>query len=187
MTSQSATGELNIAPMGPIVNEGMTELILRPFKTSTTYQNLKVTGQGVFHVTDDVLLLSRAAVGKITAPTRPADKVKGLVLTAACRYHEFLVESLDDQDERTRIVCRIVHTGRLRDFFGFNRAKHAVLEAAILATRLHMTGAAPALAEFDRLQVMIDKTGGDAERQAMNELRQYVSQWNESNVRQTLK
>jgi len=177
MTTKAASGEVNIAPMGPIVDCDMRELILRPFKSSTTYQNLKATGQGVFHVTDDVLLVARAAIGAKLgdeAAVRAADVVDGVVLTNACRYHEFRVTDLDDSTDRTRIVAEVVHAGRLRDFVGFNRARHAVLEAAILATRLHLTGGDAVMAEFDRLQVLVDKTGDDRERQAMAELRSFA-------------
>ena len=52
------------------------------------------------------------------------------------------VRSLDDRNEPAEIVCEVVDRGRLRDFFGFNRAKHAVLEAAILATRTEFLPAA---------------------------------------------
>ncbi len=180
---------INIAPMGPIVDETMTTLVLRPFTSSTTYRNLKRTGQGVFHVTDDALLIARGAIGKLAArwegeagdeagvAVRHAEHVSGVVLAGACRYHEFEVVQLDDSQERTRIEARVIHRGVLREFLGFNRAKHAVLEAAILATRLHLTGVAPVLAQFDHLQSAIDKTGGDPEHQAMNELRTFVQQW----------
>ena len=168
---------VNVAPMGPIVDEAFTRLIFRPFRTSTTYRNLKATGEGVFHVTDDVLTIARGATRKLRAQElelRPADRVHGLVLTSACRYHEVRVTELDDRDERTHIVAEIVHTGRLRDFFGFNRAKHAVIEAAILASRVHLTGAKPVLDQFEQLQIAIDKTGSGPEHQAMNELRQFI-------------
>jgi hypothetical protein len=191
---------INIAPMGPLVDAGMTRLILRPFTSSTTYRNLKATGQGVFHVTDDALLMARGAMGRLAAvwsdgqpsdhaaapagetdeqgrwlqPVRRADVVRGVVLVRACRYYEFIVTELDDREPRTRIEAKVVNVGRLRDFFGFNRARHAVLEAAILATRLHLTGAGPVLAEFDRLMVAVEKTGGVDEHQAMAELRAFV-------------
>ncbi len=64
VTTRDPHGRLNVAPMGPIVDAEMRELRLRPFQTSTTFRNLKTTGCGVFHVTDDVLLIARAAVGK---------------------------------------------------------------------------------------------------------------------------
>jgi hypothetical protein len=57
---------------------------------------------------------------------------------------------------------------------GFNRAKHAVLEAAILATRTHLIPADQIRDEFARLQVIVDKTAGPREREAMALLTDYV-------------
>jgi len=178
-TPDARSEQANIAPMGPIVNPSITQLILRPFQTSTTYRNLKATGQGVFHVTDDALLIARAAIGHIQpvheVAIQPAPHVHGIVLSGACRYYEFRVVELDDREPRTRIVAKVIHTGRLREFFGFNRAKHAVIEAAILATRVHLTGLQPVRDELCKLQTLVDKTGGEAEQLAMNELRTYVN------------
>lgn len=169
---------VNIAPMGPIVDPAMTKFVFRPFKTSTTYQNLKATGQGVFHTTDDALLIARAAVGRVTPGKGlliwPAEKIEGVVLAGACRYFELRVTELHDHEDRTTIHAEAVHAGHLRDFLGFNRAKHAVLEAAILATRIHLTGAAPVLEEFKRLATIVDKTGAIPEHQAMDLLRRHV-------------
>lgn len=182
MTTLDADGVLNIAPMGPMVDEMFETFTLRPFTSSTTYKNLKATGHGVFHVTDDALLIARGAIGRLmdrtrggdVIPTRPATNVNGVVLTGACRYHELVVDNLDDSHERTVIIARCVHQEALRDFFGFCRAKHAVIEAAILATRLHLTGAALVLEEYERLDVMVHKTGGKDEHQAMRELTDFV-------------
>jgi hypothetical protein len=63
---------------------------------------------------------------------------------------------------------------QLRPFFGFNRARHAVLEAAILATRVFLTGKDAVLTEYDRLQVLVDKTGSRHEHEAMADLRKHV-------------
>jgi hypothetical protein len=177
MTTLDGEGNVNIAPMGPIVDDQMQTLVFRPFITSTTYQNLKAKGEGVFHVTDDALLFARAAVGKVQAPTQKAGCVAGVVLMGACRYYEFKVTQLVDSNQRTTINAQVVKAGRLRDFFGFNRAKHAVLEAAILATRLHLTGQGQVLEQMTPLEVMVQKTGGDPEREAMALLREYVISW----------
>lgn len=176
VTTRNADGTINIAPMGPIVDESMRTLVLRPFCTSTTYANLKRTGEGVLHVTDDVLLLARAAIGQLdeTPPTFAADHVDSAVLASACRWYEFRVTSLDDSQERTHIDAEVVHVGRLRDFFGFNRAKHSVLEAAILATRVHLLSREEILSEYDRLAIPVEKTAGDDEREAFALLRKYV-------------
>ena len=87
VTSQNELGELNIAPMGPQVDQGMTQLVLRPFQTSRTFSNLKETRCGIFHVVDDVLLLAKTAIGTLQEipETFPAEKVSGRVLASACR------------------------------------------------------------------------------------------------------
>jgi uncharacterized protein len=176
VTTLSADGTVNISPMGPEVDPAMQRLVLKPYQTSTTYQNLKRTGQGVFHVTDDVELLAHAAVGAcdpLPAMT-PAEAVEGRILTAACRWYAFRVQSLDDSADRTKIICGVVASGRLRDFFGFNRAKHAVVEAAILATRTDFLPADEILSQFERLKIMVDKTGGPAEHRAFDFLAAFV-------------
>jgi len=176
VTSLSPAGEVNIAPMGPRVDAAMERFLLRPFPTSQTYHNLKAHGEGVLHVTDDVLLLARAALGPVEPPPAlvPAARVHGFVLQDACRYYEFRVRSIDEREERVRIEAEVVHVGRLRDFFGFNRAKHAVVEAAILATRTDFLPLDEIAAEYRRLAVIVDKTGGEAEQQAFALLRQHV-------------
>jgi hypothetical protein len=176
VTTLAADGSLNVAPMGPIVEESLTRLRLRPFRTAQTYRNLKERPCGVFHVVDDVLLLARAAIDRLDLPpaTFAAERVAGRVLADACRWFEFEVESCDDWQERTEIEARVVHTGRLRDFFGFNRAKHAVVEAAILATRVHLLPRDQIAAEFARLRIPVEKTAGAREQEAFDLLEEYV-------------
>jgi hypothetical protein len=68
----------------------------------------------------------------------------------------------------------VVESGRIRDFFGFNRAKHAVVEAAILATRIGLIASDEITAEFNRLAPLIEKTGGEHERKAFQFLQDYL-------------
>jgi len=123
-----------------------------------------------------VLLLARAAIGAVTPPPDcfPANRVSGFVLKDACRYFEFRALSFDTSHQRVEIPCEVVHAGRLRDFFGFNRAKHAIVEAAILATRVAILPREEILAEFSKLSVIVDKTGGPAEREAFDLLGSHV-------------
>ncbi len=176
VTTVSPSGVVNVKPMGPAVEPEMRRFILRPFRTSQTYQNLLAHGEGVLHVTDDVLLLAKAAVNRLEPlpPLRPAEHVAGWVLCDACRYYEFRLRSRDDSGERSRLEAEVVHAGRQRDFFGFNRAKHAVLEAAILATRTAFLPLDDIAAEYRNLLVLVDKTGGPAEREAMAFLQDYL-------------
>ena len=90
----------------------------------------------------------RRAARALPRAVRPTSVVAGAILADACRFYEFRVVELDDRDDRTRIVVETVAQGRHRDFFGFNRAKHAVLEAAILATRTGVAAAARSAARI---------------------------------------
>ena len=178
VTTISAAREINIAPMGPRVDAAMTRFLLRPFNTSQTYRNLRAHGEGVLHVTDDVLLLARAALGRLVVlpPLMPARAIRGWVLRDACRAYEFRVKSIDDSEERVNIEVAVVHHGALREFFGFNRAKHAVVEAAILATRTDFLPLDEIEAEYRKLGVIVQKTGGDQEKEAFEFLREHVAQ-----------
>src|SRR3954465_5503043 len=168
VTTLNVDGSPHVAPMGPIVDAGFTRLLLRPFNTSVTYRNLKRTLQGVLHVTDDVELFARAAVGQLIdlPPLVNAKAIDGVILENACRWYAFRVTSIDERHDRTEMVAETIDQGRVRDFFGFNRAKHAVIEAAILATRTNFLSAGHIQAEFDRLALVVEKTGGHQEQNA---------------------
>lgn len=184
VTTCNEDGSANIAPMGPIVDSQFTRLLFRPFPTSTTYGNLVQTGQGVFHVTDNVQWFAQSAVGiPDPMPTMfSASKIDGWVLTDTCRWYGFKVESIDafgepreDPNHRQTFLARVVEQQRLRDFFGFNRAKHAVIEAAILATRLDYLSAEALQSELRRLETLVRKTGGIQEQRAFRHLQEHVS------------
>ncbi|MDZ4689565.1 MAG: DUF447 family protein [Planctomycetaceae bacterium] len=179
VTTLDNSGALNLAPMGPIVAPDLSRFTLRPFQTSRTYQNLKQHPAGVFHVTDDVELIARAALDGLTEwpPTQPAAVVAGRVLADCCRWFEFRVVTLDDSRERTEIVAEVVHTGRVRDFLGFNRAKHAVLEATILATRLHLLPEADVRRDLAWLAIPVQKTAGPQELAAWEFVREAIERW----------
>ena len=65
----------------------------------------------------------------------------------------------------------MVGDGTGREFLGFNRACHAVLEASILASRARLLPPEEIRAELRRLQVVVDKTAGPREREAMEYVR----------------
>lgn len=177
VTTTGADGAMHLAPMGPRVEPDWSAFLLRPFPTSQTCRNLKAHGEGVLNVTDNVLLLAQAAVGQAPPqPARPAERVAGFVLTGACRFYEFVVRSMDESQERVQIQAEVVHQGTLREFFGLNRAKHAVVEAAILATRLHLIPLDEVRAEYRKLRVLVEKTGGPAEHVAFDFLAAHVEQ-----------
>ncbi|WP_442507232.1 DUF447 domain-containing protein [Novipirellula sp. SH528] len=194
VTSTSSDGQINIAPMGPIVSDSLVHadaegetILLRPFNSSRTYQNLMQTRRAVVHVTDNVDLFARAAVGSLgdqatlrqwVRPIEEAshEETQYWRLRDCHRWFAIEVESIEDHDPRAEMTCRVVKSGVVRPFFGFNRAKYAVIEAAILATRTHILAKEEVEAALRHLQVLVDKTGGAAEDAAFEFLKQAISQ-----------
>ncbi len=172
LTTQDSAGTVHCAPMG--VEWGEEEIVIKPFLETTTLRNLRATGVAVVSLTDDVMLFAQAAISDARFPTFPAAVVPGVVLEAACSWREVRVHAIDTTPPRARVVTTVVHRGVRREFIGFNRARHAVLEAAILATRTHLLPVEQIRDEFARLQVIVDKTAGPSEREAMALLTQHV-------------
>lgn len=172
LTTTDAAGQVNCAPMG--VEWGEELIVIKPFQNTATYRNLMAHNTAVVNLTDNVLLFAQSAIASPVFPTRPAVKIDGVVLQDVCSWREVQIETLEAHEPRARITTRVVHRGFAREFLGFNRARHAVLEAAILATRTHILPREQILAEFERLQVIVDKTAGAQEHEAMQILTDYV-------------
>jgi uncharacterized protein len=172
VTSMDPHGAVNFAPMG--VEWGDQNIVLKPFLETSTFRNVSSTGTAVVNLTDDVMLFAQGAISSPQFPYIPASVVKGVVLEAACSWRELEVITVDATPPRSRIETRVVYRGTRREFIGFNRARHAVLEAAILATRTHLLLADQIRDEFAKFQVLVDKTAGPREREAMDLLTRYV-------------
>jgi uncharacterized protein len=172
ITSRDAGGAINFAPMG--VEWGDEIIVLKPFLETSTFRNVSASREAVVNLTDDVMLFAQGAISSPEFPWTPATVVQGAVLQAACSWRELEILTIDATPPRSRIEARVVHRGVTREFMGFNRARHAVLEAAILATRTHLIPAEQIREEFARLQVIVDKTAGPREREAMALLTDYV-------------
>ena len=172
VTSLARDGVVNFAPMGVEWDEDRP--VLKPFLETATFRNVSSGGTAVVNLTDDVMLFAQAAISSPQFPSFPAVAVRGVVLEAACSWRELEVVRVDDTPPRSRIETRVVHRGSRREFLGFNRARHAVLEAAILATRTHLVPADQIRDELAKLQVIVDKTSGPREREAMALLTDYV-------------
>jgi uncharacterized protein len=172
VTSTAPDGMINFAPMG--VEWQDDALVLKPFLETTTFRNVSAGRVAVVSLTDDVMLFARAALSDPQFPSFPAAVVRGVVLEAACSWREVEVVAVDDAPPRSRIETRVVHRGFRREFIGFNRARHAVLEATILATRTHLLPMEQIREELARLQVIVDKTAGPREQEAMAFVTEYV-------------
>ncbi|HSC02057.1 MAG TPA: DUF447 domain-containing protein [Solirubrobacteraceae bacterium] len=175
MTTTGLDGVVNCAAMG--VRWGDEELVFWPFDATRTLRNLRVHGEAVVHLTDDVLLFVQAALGHPRPAMRPASAVDGSVIEDANAWREVVVSEIVAGHQRSEVRARVVAVGTgTRQPLGLCRAKHAAVEASILASRLKWLGADRVVAELGRLQELVDKTGGSCERAAMDYVRRYVAE-----------
>jgi uncharacterized protein len=171
-TTINPDGTVNCAAMG--VEWGDETIVIKPFRSTRTLRNLRATGAAVINLTDDILLFTQAALGDPHPATRATATIDGAVLADACSWREVTVETIDESGPRARVTTHVVGRGVGREFLGFNRARHAVLEASIIASRAHLLPAGRIRAELERLQVLVDKTAGPREREAMELVRRDV-------------
>jgi uncharacterized protein len=178
VTTTGPDGVVNCAAMG--VRWGEAELVFWPFDATRTLRNLRVHGEAVVHLTDDVLLFVQAALGHPHPAMRPASAIDGSVIVEANAFREVVVTEITptaDDTPRSRVRARVVASGAgSREPLGLCRARHAAVEASILASRLKWLGAEHVQAELDRLQELVDKTAGPRERAAMDYVRRHVAE-----------
>ena len=139
VTTVNAQGEPHIAPLG-LIAEG-EKWILAPFHPSTTLDNLRQAPFAVANFTDDVRVFAGCLTGRRDWPLAPGEVVAAPRLAATLSHLELVVVEVREHELRPRFVCRVAHQASHAPFQGFNRAQAAVIEAAVLVSRLHMTAA----------------------------------------------
>ncbi len=161
VTTMSPDRRLHIAPMG--IRRDDEFIYISPFKPSTTLENLLTSKRAVVNYVKDVRVFAGCLTGRYEWPCVDTSEIEGQRLEAAFAHDELIVEKIDDDPQRPRASCRSVHHGVHKPFDGFNRAQAAVLEAAILVSRLHMLEADKIDREVEYLRIAIDKTAGPEE------------------------
>jgi len=175
VTTTNAKGEAHIAPLGLIADGD--NWILAPFRPSRTLDNLREVPFAVASHTDDVRVFAGCLTGRKDWPTRPAVKVAGVMLANAVSHWELAVDRVIEDDLRPRFSCRTVHAASHRPWEGFNRAQGAVLECAVLVSRLKMLPAEKIEAELKYLEIAVSKTAGPRELEAWGWLMQRIDAW----------
>ena len=195
LTTENADGSMHVAPIGPHVNLELTAWTLKPFQSSTTFLNLQKSSRAVFHVVDDPLLMAAAVLGLCNpgehhlsvSTSLDADQILeltaarhidgiGWVLDLSCRYYALSIDQWDVSAPRAIAECSLRHQTEVRPFWGWNRARHSILELAILASRVHMLDRSELDEELNRHKIIIEKTAGTREKAAWELLKQRMSQ-----------
>lgn len=155
---------VHIAPLG-LIEDG-DGWVIAPFRPSTTLDNLRTTPFAVASFTEDVLVFAGCLTGNKHWPIRPATEVPGAVIDGALAHAELAVKRVEEDEVRPRFHCCVVRTETHAPFLGFNRAQAAVIETAILASRLKMLPREKVEQELAYLQIAVEKTAGPREHAA---------------------
>lgn len=186
VTTLGPDGAPHIAPIGVIVEA--STLVIAPFRPSATLDNLTARKQAVVNYTDDVRVFAGCITGKKRDwPTRPAERVAGAVLEAALAHEEVELVEIRGEPQRPRLVCRTVHAVTSAPFRGFNRAQSAVIEAAILASRLSLLPRERIEREIGYLTIGVEKTAGPREREAWGWLMEMIADYLRPSERRTFR
>jgi hypothetical protein len=177
-----ADGAPHIAPIGVIVEGEM--LVIAPFRPSRTLDNLAARPVATVNYTDDVRVYAGCLTGRRDWPTVPADRVAAPRLEAALAHEELEVAEVVPDPQRPRFRCRTVHRASHAPFLGFNRAQGAVVEAAILVSRLGMLPREKVAREMEYLSIAVAKTAGPREREAWGWLLARIAQFDAAKERQ---
>jgi hypothetical protein len=175
ITTLAPSGEVHIAPMGVIWQGEVATLA--PFRPSQTLDNLIASPVAVINHTDDVRVFAGCLTGRRDFPVRPADRICGAVLVGALSHQEISVESVEEDAQRPRFRCRVVHEVAHAPFRGFNRAQAAVIEAAILVSRLELLPFEKIEREMAYLAIAVGKTAGPIEQEAWSWLAARVDEF----------
>jgi hypothetical protein len=174
ITTCSREGVVHVAPMG--VRHVGSEVVLKPFRPSQTLDNVLATRTAVLNAVTDVRVFAGCVTGRRHWPTIPVEAASGAVRLACADAHVLLrLVAADDDGERPTLRLARVHEERHGGFAGFNRAQAAVVEGAVLVSRLHLLPPEKIDAELAYLQIAVDKTAGPTELQAWGWLREAVT------------
>jgi uncharacterized protein len=167
----------NFAPMG--ISWGDDSVIVRPFRTSQTCRNLLSRGYGVANLSDNVLAFVQCALYDEILASFPAVTVPGVIFQDTCSWLELEVVAIGGSEVRAEFRCRVLHRGRQKDFLGFCRARNAVIEATIMATRLDLCDRHRVSDILNQYMKVVDKTGSEIEKQAFQLVCKYVEKQGE--------
>jgi len=179
VTTLSPDGDAHIAPMGVhALEQGLFGIL--PFRPSRTLDNLAATGYAVINYTDDARIFAGCLTGRRSWPLIPSLKIPCVGLAQALTWDEVRIEGMDDDPVRPRFRARVIETRQLAPFKGFNRAAMAVVEAAILVSRLSMLPDDKIDREMAVLASAVEKTAGPREQEAWQWMEQAVKEFREN-------
>lgn len=173
VTTVNMQGEAHTTPFGVRMQDGL--VIISPYKPSTTLENILSTQTAVLSLTDDVRVFAGALTGHKAWNLIAAENVHGFRLEDTLAHKELKLVKVEDDELRPQLFLQVVHEAQHASFQGFNRAQAAVIELAVLVSRLKRLPMEKIQQEMDYLHIAIEKTAGERELEAWSWLTEAVA------------
>lgn len=173
ISTVDAHGLAHVTPFGIRWQDDL--VIISPYKPSTTLANILATQHAVMNLTDDVRVFAAALTGRNAWSLLAADKISGFRLADTLTHKELKLVKVEDDALRPQLFFEVVYEALHRPFQGFNRAQAAVIELAVLVSRLKRLPMEKIEQELDYLSIAIDKTAGPRELEAWSWLLEAVT------------
>lgn len=173
VTTIDKQGRAHTTPFGIRMQDG--HVVISPYRPSTTLENILASGYAVVNLTDDVRVFAGALTGRKVWDLIPAETVEGFRLADTLVHRELKLVRVEEDALRPQLFMQVVHEVQHASFQGFNRAQAAVIELAVLVSRLKRLPMEKIQQEMDYLRIAIEKTAGARELEAWSWLSEAVS------------
>ncbi|OGV78163.1 MAG: tetrahydromethanopterin synthesis protein [Methylotenera sp. RIFCSPLOWO2_02_FULL_45_14] len=173
ISSIDAEGNVHVTPFGIRMQQGL--VVISPFKPSSTLDNILATEHAVLNLTDDVRNFAGALTGREVGELVPTEKIAGFRLSDVLVHKELKLVKVQDDAVRPQLFLEVVHEEQHEPFQGFNRAQAAVIELAVLVSRLKRLPMEKINQEIAYLSIAIEKTAGSRELEAWGWLMEAVT------------
>ncbi len=179
IVSNDVNGVAHVTPFGVKYENDL--VVISPFKPSKTLSNILATQSATMNLTDDVRVFAGALTKRQPWDLLPANQIQGMRLKGCLTHVELSLVEVRDDAERPQLVMQQLATKQHSAFKGFNRAQAAVIELAVLTSRLHLLPKEKIQSELNYLQIAIDKTAGERELEAWGWLTDKINQYYKEN------
>jgi hypothetical protein len=190
VTTVNPDGSPNAAPMG-VRRTGPDTIHIMPYRTSSTYRNLRERLRACINVTSSPALFLVTAFKEEVLDDFPRVSIDGGLRLASSEAHVFVevVEEGDASGIRACFMCRVISVEvRRTSPSAFSRGRAEAIEAVIHATRIQafMGGCEPGRVEtlirlFDECKDVVGRTSAPSSEEArvVRELERMIGTWRE--------
>lgn len=164
VATRNADGSAHVRPYG--LHRDGEDWLFMPFRPSAAIANVAAHPFLTASSPADVRVFAALVTGRPCGDLVPADRIPAVRLADATAHMELEAVSFSDDPVRPCYRCRVISRAFHGGEAGDNRARAAVIEAAILATRLDRLPAAEIEWSLAPLRTAVEKCAGPREAEA---------------------